>query len=193
MKLFLSFVLLSFGLQAAFSEPAQIILIRHAEKPEDTNAVHLSKEGEKRAKELVSFLTTDPALTKFGLPVALYATHPTKHGHGVRTVETLTPLAKELHLPIQEPYLSEDYQGLARSVLSNPRYAGKCVVICWNHTEIPQLAAALGVRPEPPEWKESVFDRVFLITYEDGKAILKNLPQVLDSSKAKKKAHKGTA
>jgi hypothetical protein len=192
MKLLLAIGLSVLGIHAALCQPAQIILIRHAEKPEDTNAVHLSKEGEKRAKELVAFIKTDPELTKFGLPVALYATHPTRHGHGVRTAETITPLAKELHLSVQEPYLSEDYQGLAKSVLSNPRYTGKCVLICWNHTEIPQLAAALGVRPEPPKWRENVFDRVLLITYEGGKAILKNLPQVLESSKSKKKTHKAS-
>ena len=179
-------VFLILSLEFSFAQPAQIILIRHAEKPEDTNIVHLSKEGEKRAHELVSYVTKDPELTQFGTPVALFATHPTRHGHGVRTRETLLPLSKALHVAIQEPYLSEDYQGLAQSILSNPAYKGKCVMIAWNHTQIPQLAAALGVRPEPPKWKESVFDRVLLIRYENGKATLKNMAQNLEPSSHKK-------
>ena len=32
--------------------------------------------------------------------------------------------------------------------------------------------AALGVTPEPPKWKESVFDRVYVISYHDGEAAL---------------------
>ncbi len=175
------------GLSSA--QPAQVILIRHAEKPLDPEAVHLSKVGEKRAKELVPFLTSDPRLTQYGLPVALYATHTTRRGHGRRTQETVVPLAKELHLPIQTPYLSEDYEALAKSILSNPKYRGKTVLVCWNHEQIPQLAAALGVHPAPPKWKETVYDRVFLISYEGAKATLTDLPEALASDGPGHKKH----
>ena len=164
-----------------WTQPAQIILLRHAEKPSDSQSVHLSKEGQKRAKELAPFLISDPVLTKYGLPVALYATHPTKHGHGQRTKETITPLSKSLHLPVLAPYLSENYAALAASVLTNPKYQGKTVLICWVHDYIPQLAAALGASPEPPRWKGDVYDRIFLISYEGGKATLKDLPQGVGS------------
>src|SRR5207249_893800 len=147
--------------QAVMGQPAQIILIRHGEKPEDPEAVHLSKAGEKRASELVPFLTTDPEMTKHGLPVALYATRTTKHGHGQRTQETIAPLAKQLHLPVEAPFLSEEYAKLAKSILSNPKYHGKTVLICWTHEFIPQLSAALGVQPQPPKWKDTVYDRVY--------------------------------
>ncbi len=46
--------------------PAQIILIRHAEKPDDPADPHLSPAGVKRAAKLVRYLTSDPALTRFG-------------------------------------------------------------------------------------------------------------------------------
>ncbi len=176
-------------LRWASAQPAQIILIRHAEKPVHPEALHLSKEGQGRAKALAPFLTTNSAFTNFGQPVALYAAHTTKHGHGLRTQETLAPLAKKLHLLVQSPCLSEDYEGLARSILSNPKYQGKTVVICWVHEYIPQLAAALGVRPEPPRWKGDVYDRVYLISYEGKMATLKDLPQMLlasDDQKPKK-------
>ena len=167
------------SLQCALAQPAQIILIRHAEKPPDPAAVHLSKAGQKRAKELVAFLTNSPALTQHGLPVALYAAQPTKHGHGRRTQETIAPLAKALCLPTETPYPAEDYAVLAKSLLADHNYAGKTVLICWVHEYIPQLAAALGVSPEPPKWRGEVYDRVYLISYDGGQATLKILPEIL--------------
>ena len=175
-------VITSLGLATwTMAQPAEVILIRHAEKPANPEALHLSKEGVKRANALVPYITTAPELTRHGLPVALYAARTTKHGHGQRTHETIAPLSKELHLPIQAPYLSEDYAALAKSILSNRKYRGKTVLICWVHESIPQLAAALGVRPEPPKWKGEVYDRVYLISYEGGKATLQDLPQKLSS------------
>ncbi len=152
--------------------PAHIILIRHAEKPADSTNPHLSPAGVKRAKRLVSFIASDPAITALGLPAAVFATQTTKHDDGQRTQETVAPLAKSLKLPVQSPYLGKDYAALAKLILANPAFAGKTVLICWNHEEIPQLAAALGVTPEPPKWKGSVFDVVYVISYRDGKATL---------------------
>ena len=152
--------------------PAQVILIRHADKPADPANPHLSRAGVKRAERLVSFITTDPVMTRFGLPAAVFATQATKRDNGQRTQETVAPLARALKLRVQTPYLGKDYAKLARRILANSTYAGRTVLICWNHTEIPQMAAALGVTPEPPKWKGSVFDQVYVISYQDGKAVL---------------------
>jgi hypothetical protein len=152
--------------------PAQIILIRHADKPADSKNPHLSQAGGQRAERLVSFVTTDPAMTRFGLPMAVFATRTTKDDNGQRTQETVAPLARVLKLPVQTPFLGKDYAALAHLILANPVYAGKTVLICWNHEEIPQLAAALGVTPEPPKWKGSVYDQVYLISYHDDTAAL---------------------
>ena len=158
--------------QSPVPRPAQIILIRHAEKPADPSDPHLSPAGVKRAEQLVSFITTDPAMTRFGLPVAVFATRTTKHDDGQRTQETVAPLAKALKLPVQTPYLGKDYAALAKLILGTAAYAGKTVIICWNHEEIPQLAAALGVTPQPPKWKGSVFDLVYVISYHGIKTTL---------------------
>ena len=157
---------------SAVPRPARILLMRHAEKPADPNDPHLSRAGVKRAERLVSFIMTDPAMTRLGLPVAVFATRTTKHDDGQRTQETVAPLAKALKLKVQTPYLGKDYAALAKLVLANPAYAGKTVLICWNHEEIPQLAAALGVTPVPPKWKARVFDRVYVISYHDDEAAL---------------------
>lgn len=163
--------------QSRVTRPAQIILIRHAEKPNDPKNPHLSRPGAKRAERLVSFITTDPALTRVGLPVAVFATQTTKHGNGQRTQETVAPLARALKLRVQTPFVAKDYARLAKLILANPAYAGKTVLICWNHEEISQLAVALGVTKEPPKWKPDVFDRVYIISYDGARAVLSEVRQ----------------
>jgi hypothetical protein len=155
--------------------PAHIILIRHAEKPVASDNPHLSEAGVQRATRLVSFVTNNPTMAAYGLPVAVFATKTTKHDNGQRTQETVAPLARALHLPVQTPYLGKDYAALAKLILENPAYAGKTVLICWNHEVIPALAVALGVMPKPPKWKGSVFDLVYVISYHEGAAALTTL------------------
>ena len=152
--------------------PAYIILVRHADKPGDPTDPHLSPTGVTRASQLASFITSDPEMTKYGAPIAIFATQTTKHDNGQRTQETVAPLAAALKLQVQTPYLGKDYAALAKQILSNPAYAGKTILICWNHEVIPQLVAALGVAPEPPKWKGSIFDRVYVISYRKRHASL---------------------
>lgn len=158
--------------QTRAATPAHIILIRHAEKPSDSDNPHLSKAGVKRAQALVSFITREPRMTSLGRPVAIFATQTTKDDNGQRTQETVAPLAAALRLSVQTPYHGKDYAELAKLILSTATYAGKTVVVCWNHETIPELTAALGVTPMPPKWRGSVFDSVYVISYKNGKATL---------------------
>jgi len=162
----LSALLMSASAHSQVAGPAQIILLRHAEEPTNPEDPHLAPAGVKRAERLVSFIMTDPVMSTFGSPVAVFATQTTKHGNGQRTQETVAPLARTLKLPVQTPFLSKDYAALAKMILANPAYAGKTVLICWTHDEIPKFAAALGVKPRPPKWKGSVFDKVYVISYQ---------------------------
>jgi hypothetical protein len=152
--------------------PATIVMIRHAEEPDDPNNPHLSKDGLARADRLVEFMTHDPAMIRLGTPAAIFATETTNDGNGQRTQETVAPLAKVLRLQVQTPYHGKDYDKLARRVMSDPTLAGKTVVICWNHEYLPELAAALGVTPEPSKWKGKVYDQVYVISYRDRRALL---------------------
>ncbi len=161
------------------ARPAQIVLFRHAEKPADKTNPHLSPEGVQRATKLVGFLTTNPTIMKYGSPVVVFATKTTKDDDGQRTQETVAPAAAALKLTVQTPFLGKDYKKLAKLILGNPAYAGKTVLICWNHEEIPQLAAALGVAPMPPPWKNKQFDQVYLISYTGKVATLKVIAEHL--------------
>jgi hypothetical protein len=172
--------------ETVLARPARIILLRHAEKPPDKSNVHLSERGELRARALVAHLTTNPAFVTNCLPAALFAPEVKRRGHSRRPYETLEPLAQHLKLSVQTPYGPSDYAALAEHVLSDPRLDGKTVIVCWIHDYLPALAKALGVKPEPARWKGSVYDRVWVITYADHRAVLANLPQHLlpgDSTK----------
>jgi phosphohistidine phosphatase SixA len=176
--------LITFSALSAFGQPSQVILLRHAEKPEDEAALHLSAQGARRAQALAEFLGKPNAMTSNAPIAALYATRVTRHSHSQRTSETLAPLAKQLGLPVQTPYTTDLYSLLARDILSNRAYQHRTVVICWTHHDIAGLAAALGVRPKPPKWKQTVFDRFWVVRFENGAATLRDLPQGLLSGDA---------
>jgi hypothetical protein len=161
----------------ALALPAEVILLRHGEKPPDPDDVHLSPVGEERARMLARYIATTPALTNSGVPSVLFATGWTRRSHSRRPFETLEPLAKQLHQPIRRPFLVEDYARLARQILTSPECDGKVVVVCWVHEFLPDLARALGVTPKPPPWKGHIYDRVWKITWVDHRAQLRELRQ----------------
>ena len=112
-----------------------------------------------------------------GTPVAIYA-HGASSDHGSRrSVETVTPLARELKLDLKIHH-GDDSAEMVKEILAKPEYDGKLVLICWSHKEIPALAAALGVA-NPPTWHGRVFDRLWIINLKDGKATLQDVPQRL--------------
>ena len=154
--------------------PATILLIRHAEKLTD-GQIDLSSTGFERAK-LVPQLFAPSHTPALPIPQALFATHLSKHSN--RPVQTIAPLSESLHLPIDNTMLNDDYAQLAQKLLSGA-YAGKVVLVCWHHGNLPALATALGATPPYAPWPETQFDRVWRIDYKDSKATLMDVPQHL--------------
>ena len=152
--------------------PAQIIVIRHAEKPDDKSNPHLAPAGVERARRLVAYLTTEKALLAFGPPAAIFATATTSHEGGQRSQETVAPLAEALRLPVRADLTSKEFARFAKRLRADRSLDGKSVVVCGNHEWLPQLAEALGVSPQPPRWKKHDYDQVYVITYEGGRATL---------------------
>ncbi len=157
--------------------PAQILLIRHAEKPAD--GVDLSDAGKQRAAALAGlFKKTDARPNPFPTPDFIFAASNSKHSH--RSLETVTPLAKSLNLHIDDKYPDDDFAQLADHILHKSKYEGKVVLICWHHGKLPELAHALKAADAPDHFKGSEFDRVWQITYDNqGKATFVNRPQRL--------------
>ena len=200
---------------SANTGPSQVLIIRHGEKvgdPKKDNdgGRHLSVRGSARAAAVPSlFLAALPQLScalhhhavdfvgsyrqipskgatsRFPTPNFIFATARSKHSK--RPIETVTPLAAALNLPINDRFADKDpdIKQMAGAILHDLAFAGKVVLICWHHGKIPDIAKALGIS-QPPKWDGKAFDRVWQITFPRGKAALVDLPQQLlfgDSTK----------
>jgi phosphohistidine phosphatase SixA len=155
---------------APYPGPHIIMIIRHAEKTGDKLDADLSKKGYERAEALAKVF---PA--QFPRPDYLIATKRSKNSN--RPVETITPLSKVLHEEIEAKYGDKEYDQLAHELLTDPKYAGKTVLIAWHHGNLPELAEALGAKDAPDKWDDDVFNRVWEITYEKGTVQFKDLPE----------------
>jgi hypothetical protein len=155
--------------------PATILLIRHAEKLTD-GRMDLSPTGFERARLLPGVFSPAGARPDLPTPQVLFATHVSEHSN--RPVQTVTPLAAALHLPIDDSFKNEDYPALASALLSG-KYADKVVLVVWHHGKMPQLASALGATPPYTPWPDTQYDRIWRIDYANGKATLQDLPYAL--------------
>jgi hypothetical protein len=162
-----------------FAVPAEVIIIRHGEKPVTGDSLNL--KGQERAAALVPYFLHTQALTRYGLPVAVYAEAPRKNATTTRSIQTCTPIAQALGIPVLTSYTKKQYAPLAQGILNNPQYSGKTVLVCWEHKMIPLIINILGVQPMPAPWSDNVFDRTVVITFQpNGKiASYQNLPQRL--------------
>jgi broad specificity phosphatase PhoE len=139
---------------AAKSEPSVIMLMRHGEDGGQRD-FHLNPRGYQRAAALPKLF--GPRLPK---PQVIIASRASKGSN--RPVETVEPLAKALGLPIDTRFRDDDFRALAERLLSDERYDGQVVLVCWHHGSLPKLARALGVN-DPPKWPDDQFDRVWVI------------------------------
>ena len=152
--------------------PATILIIRHAEKLTD-GRIDLSPTGFERAKLLPNLFLPAGARPDLPTPQIIFATHLSAHSN--RPVQTVTPLAAALHVPIDDSISNDDYPKLAETLLSG-KYAGKVVLVVWHHGKIPELTRALGAKPPYNPWPDQQYDRIWRIDYKGGKATLQDLP-----------------
>ena len=169
------------------THPKTILIIRHGEKPSDENDIDLTPEGFKRADAIpILFKKSATRPDPFSTPDFIFAAQASRHSN--RPKETVLPLAKTLKLDINGDYSNSDYPKLAEELLSNTKYDGKTVLICWHHGTIPELVTKLGATDVPDKWKDHVFDQVWVVTFDEkgkAKALVKR-SQSLMSGDAKK-------
>jgi hypothetical protein len=162
----------------SFAAPAEVVILRHAEKPK--NSDDLNAQGYERANALPGLFESNSALTQYGAPVAIYAMAPNSEDTSNRPVETVTPLARALQLPLQDKFTIDDIQPLVSAIMSDSAYDGKTVVICWEHKGIPSIVQAFGYDDAPAKWKKKVFDRLWILHFKGDKvASFEDLPQDL--------------
>ncbi len=170
--------------------PNQVLIIRHGEKvgdpkKDDDGGRHLSVTGSARAAALPSLFA--PALpqlscalvhkakefdgdyrqiplkgkaSRFATPKHIFATQRSKNSK--RPIETVTPLATALGLPLNDGFANNDaaIKKMTQAILND--FPGDIILVCWHHGKIPDIARALGIS-KPPKWDGKVFDRVWQI------------------------------
>jgi broad specificity phosphatase PhoE len=149
--------------------PHRIFIIRHAEKPETGDSPHLSEKGRRRAD----------ALPRYPLPALAHIFAAKTSPESARPVETVIPLAAASGLGIKAEIKNKEFPRLVDDVLSG-RFAGKDLLICWHHEEIPHLTRSLGVNlTRSYKWPD-VYDRIWVVTYlKDGTPTFEDRPQRL--------------
>ncbi len=161
------------------TRPRTVLLVSHAEKPPDGDpSGGLSAAGVKRAEALPAlFRKTAGRPDPFPTPDVVFAAKNTDHSH--RSVRTVKPLAASLGLKLRSDVVNDDYPKLVEE-LAGPTYAGKVVLVCWHHGNLPALARALGAAGVPNKWKDEVFDRVWQLDFAaDGSVTRRDRPQRL--------------
>jgi hypothetical protein len=151
-----------------------VMVIRHGEKPDGTSPgvdangatddSSLTSVGWERAHRLVDLFdpTDGPLRPGLGRPTAIYAAAANDDGEGLRTRETVGPLAEQLGIPVNTGFGKGDEEKLVEHVIAQPGPT----LICWQHGEIPAIAEAFpGVTPTPPsQWPGDRFDVVWTFT-----------------------------
>ena len=115
---------------AALAVPAQVALIRHAEKPEEGN--ELNERGWQRAGALPELFRNRTELNDFGLPAALYAMDPKDDSGSVRSIQTLQYLSRFLNLPIRSAFKKKQHAQMVHEIMTNPALDGNRVWLISN-------------------------------------------------------------
>jgi hypothetical protein len=151
----------------------KIVIIRHGEKPDDGD--NLNCKGFNRSLALTTAL-----YKKFGVVSAIYVPsintgNSTKSG---RMFQTITPYAVKYNLQINSSFDDNDYKKIAKEVFNRTG----TVLLVWEHNSIGHLAKALGVKGDIRDWPDSDFDSIWIITYNNGKAVLSGDKEGLNPS-----------
>ena len=160
----------------AFAMPAEVVLLRHGEKPDQGNV--LNEQGVARANALPNFFKNNVFVNRFGPIVSIYAMRPSRVDGSVRAIQTMEPTAKALSVPLHQDFTKTQIDLLTNEIKTNSIDNGHTVVICWEHKMIPLIAKALGATTTPQEWNGAVFDRAWVLEFdESGVKSFKDIPE----------------
>jgi hypothetical protein len=167
----------------------KIMLIRHAEKPDDTDdgvdekgkpdKHDLIVRGWQRAGALTQFFANprDPH-GPIQRPAAIFATEPTTGSDSKRPLHTVTPLGQFLAVTIDSAIMEGSEQDLVDAAAAG----GGVVLIAWHHEKIPAIAnLLLGNQTAPQKWPSDRFDVVWIFdrTAADAPWTFSQAPQLL--------------
>jgi hypothetical protein len=172
---------------------AHVMLIRHAEKPDEDagilgvdeqgrpDADALSVRGWQRAGALAQLFRgghgprggPGPAGGLLAPPAAIFAaTDPNKSRRPLCTVQ---PLARLLDVPVDTRFGSE---GDPAALLQAVQAARGPVLLCWRHQAMAGVARAL-CGGQPPAWDEARYDLVWVFERQGERWRRTEMPQRL--------------
>jgi len=171
--------------------PTKIMVIRHAEKPDDKHkgvTSHGDEDNESlivRGWQRAGALTVlfDPTIgslqnAALAVPKAIYASDPKKASEAdddddkkgsksKRPLQTITPLAERLGIKdkVKVKFAKGDEKHMVESVLAE----SGVVLISWQHQKIPDIAKHIvgsnpPTKPIPTKWPGDRFDIVWVFT-----------------------------
>ena len=172
----------------------KIMLIRHAEKPDDPpptfgvdeagqqNPEELTVRGWQRAGALACLFSPrmapsrDPALAT---PEAIFATAAVHHPRSLRPQHTVRPLAAVLAITPNVDFTVGDEADLAGAAQGAPG----AVLISWHHEAIPAIANAIlgNATTCPQHWPDERFDMIWVFDRNAGQSSWRfsQVPQLL--------------
>jgi hypothetical protein len=149
-----------------------IMLIRHAEKPDDEDGGvdqkgkpdkhDLIVRGWQRAGALVQFFANprDPN-GPIKRPASIFATEPSSQTASKRPLDTVTPLAEFLSIDID----SDITEGAEQDLVDQAVASTGVVLIAWHHEAIPKIATLiLQNQTAPQKWPGDRFDVVWIFS-----------------------------
>ena len=160
----------------ATATPAEIIFLRHAEKP--AVGAELNERGWARAKALVPLFTHDERVLEHGPAVAIFAMRPAGKNGSVRAIQTMEATGRALGVTLDTRLTRDEIAPLVKAIMGTPAYEGKTVVVCWEHKVIPEMLKAFGWADGPRKWPDEVYDRLWVLDFTQGKPTrFRDLPQ----------------
>ena len=155
--------------------PSRILLMRHADKPEDPYDSDLSDAGMARAEHLATYIPQT-----FGKPDYIIATAHSKHSN--RPTETVKPLADALGIKVQHDFEDDDFEELVEEIFENVAYRGKAIIVCWHHGKLPAIAALLGAQAGsyPDPWPEDAYNIILDFQYNSNSGSPPTVARVIE-------------
>jgi hypothetical protein len=150
----------------------RLMLIRHAEKPDDEDGGvdqkgnadkhDLIVRGWQRAGALVQFFANPPdPNSPIKPPATIFATEPATGSESKRPLHTVTPLKQWLDIAIDSTIAEGSEQDLVDKAIAS----SGVVLIAWHHEKIPAIAnLILQNQSAPQNWPGDRFDVVWIFS-----------------------------
>jgi len=156
-----------------------VLIIRHAEDADSGPGI--SPRGQQRAEAYKNYFLNFSVDSKHLEPNVIFAAKSSHKSH--RPWLTVEPFAKTANLNIDTRFGNNQSAELANELRANE--AGKVILICWRHGNIPALLRALGAKPKKflpnGKWPGSIYNWVILLSFDaDGHLIPSSSRQIAE-------------